>query len=82
MSCNRLQHFHIIFAEKMTIVRPSHTYQTVIPAAIGGWEEDTIIDRLKKGQEVVVHGDGTSLWTLTHSKDFAKGFMVLNYSVL
>ena len=61
----------------MTIVRPSHTYQTVIPVAIGGWEEYTIIDRMKKGQKVVVHGDGTSLWTLTHSEDFAKGFVGL-----
>jgi nucleoside-diphosphate-sugar epimerase len=61
----------------MTIVRPSHTYQTVIPVAIGGWEEYTIIDRMKKGQKVIVHGDGTSLWTLTHSEDFAKGFVGL-----
>ncbi len=61
----------------MTIVRPAHTYQTVIPVAIGGWEEYTIIERMKKGQKVIVHGDGTSLWTLTHSEDFAKGFVGL-----
>ena len=58
----------------MTIIRPSHTYDTTIPAAIGGWTEYTIIDRMKKGQKVIIHGDGTSLWTLTHAEDFAKGF--------
>ncbi|SMO40004.1 SDR family oxidoreductase [Gracilimonas mengyeensis] len=58
----------------VTIVRPSHTYDKRIPVAIGGWEEYTVIDRMKKGQKVIIHGDGTSLWTLTHSEDFAKGF--------
>ncbi len=57
-----------------TIVRPSHTYDTVIPLAIGGWKDYTIIDRMKKGKPVVIHGDGTSLWTVTHSEDFARGF--------
>lgn len=58
----------------ITIVRPSHTYETVIPVTIGGWTEYTIIDRMKKGLKVIIQGDGTSLWTITHSKDFAKGF--------
>ncbi|GAB5408784.1 MAG: SDR family oxidoreductase [Balneolaceae bacterium] len=58
----------------MTIVRPSHTYNTTIPLSIGGWTEYTAIDRMKKGKKVIIHGDGTSLWTLTHAKDFAKGF--------
>ena len=58
----------------VTIVRPSHTYDKTIPVAIGGWTEYTIIDRLKKGKPVIIHGDGTSLWTLTHSDDFAQGF--------
>ncbi|MEQ9310437.1 MAG: SDR family oxidoreductase [Balneolaceae bacterium] len=58
----------------MTIVRPSHTYNTTIPISIGGWTEYTAIDRMKKGKKVIIHGDGTSLWTLTHAKDFAKGF--------
>ena len=57
----------------VTIVRPSHTYDTVIPLAIGGWEDYSIIARMQQGKQVVVHGDGTSLWTLTHSEDFAKG---------
>jgi len=61
----------------MTIVRPSLTYDTVIPVAIGGWKEYTIIDRMKKGKKIIVHGDGTSLWTVTHAKDFAKGFVGL-----
>jgi len=61
----------------VTIVRPSHTYNTVIPVALGGWEEYTVVDRMKKGLPVVVQGDGTSLWTETHADDFAKGFIGL-----
>lgn len=57
-----------------TIVRPSHTYNTVIPVTLGGWEEYTIVNRIRKGLPIVVQGDGTSLWTITHSDDFAKGF--------
>lgn len=58
----------------ITIVRPSLTYDTVIPVAIGSWADYTIIDRMKKGQAVIIHGDGTSLWTVTHSDDFARAF--------
>jgi nucleoside-diphosphate-sugar epimerase len=58
----------------ITIVRPSLTYETVIPLAIGGWNDFGIIERMRTGKPVVVHGDGTSLWTITHSEDFAKGF--------
>jgi nucleoside-diphosphate-sugar epimerase len=61
----------------ITIVRPSLTYDKVIPVPIGGWSEYTIIDRMKRGQKVIVHGDGSSLWTVTHSSDFAKGFVGL-----
>ena len=61
----------------MTIVRPSLTYDTVIPVPIGGWKEYTIIDRIKKGKKIIVHGDGSSLWTITHAKDFAVGFIGL-----
>lgn len=58
----------------VTIIRPSHTYdRTAIPLT-GGW---TDIARLRAGKPVVVHGDGTSLWTLTHSSDFAKAFVGL-----
>lgn len=61
----------------VTIVRPSHTYETVIPVAIGSWEDFTIIDRMRTGGTVIIHGDGSSLWTITHSQDFAKGFVGL-----
>ena len=60
-----------------TIVRPSLTYDTVIPIAIGGFKEYTTADRILKGKEIIVHGDGTSLWTVTHSDDFAIGFVGL-----
>jgi nucleoside-diphosphate-sugar epimerase len=57
-----------------TVVRPSHTYdETTVPFE-GGW---TVIDRMRRGLEVVVHGDGTSLWTLTHHTDFARAFVGL-----
>jgi nucleoside-diphosphate-sugar epimerase len=57
-----------------TIVRPSHTYdQTSVPLH-GGW---TALARMRQGKPVVVHGDGTSLWTLTHHEDFARGFVPL-----
>ncbi len=61
----------------ITIVRPSHTYDTMIPAVIGGGTEYTVIERLKRGEKVIVHGDGTSLWTVTHAQDFALGFVGL-----
>ena len=61
----------------VTIVRPSLTYDTVIPVPIGGWKEYTIIERLKQGKKIIVHGDGTSLWTITHARDFARGFVGL-----
>lgn len=61
----------------ITIVRPSLTYDTVIPVPIGGWTEYTAIDRMKRGKQIIVHGDGTSLWTVTHAEDFAKGFVGL-----
>jgi nucleoside-diphosphate-sugar epimerase len=55
----------------MTIVRPSHTYDQTLPPFEGGW---TVVERMRRGQEVVVHGDGTSLWTITHHEDFARAF--------
>jgi nucleoside-diphosphate-sugar epimerase len=57
----------------VTIVRPAHTYgETRIPTALDG-EGYTIIDRMRRGKKVVVHDDGSSLWTLTHNTDFARG---------
>ena len=61
----------------ITIVRPSLTYDTVIPIAIGGFDTYTTADRILKGKEIIIHGDGTSLWTVTHSEDFAKGLVGL-----
>lgn len=57
-----------------TIVRPSHTYDRTLVPLEGGW---TQLDRMRRGEPVVVHGDGTSLWTLTHNTDFAKAFVGL-----
>src|SRR4051812_47521375 len=57
-----------------TIVRPSHTYDRTSVPFDGGW---TVLDRMQRGKEVVVHGDGPSLWTLTHHTDFARGFVGL-----
>jgi nucleoside-diphosphate-sugar epimerase len=59
----------------MTIVRPSLTYSEFwVPAAVGG-HDYTVIDRMKRGQKIIVHGDGQSLWVMTHSGDFAKGLI-------
>jgi nucleoside-diphosphate-sugar epimerase len=61
----------------VTIVRPSYTYATYLPVAIGGFGGYTLADRLLKGQPIIVHGDGTSLWVNTHAEDFAIGFLGL-----
>ena len=58
----------------MTIVRPSHTYDRRMIPLFGGY---TTLHRMLQGKKVLVYGDGTSLWTLTHHKDFAKGFVPL-----
>ncbi len=61
----------------VTIVRPSHTYDTIIPATFGGSREYTVVDRMRRGKKIIVHGDGSSLWVLTHADDFAKAFVGL-----
>ncbi|OWA35917.1 NAD-dependent dehydratase [Saccharibacillus sp. O16] len=63
----------------ITIVRPSHTYsERSVPVGVHGskgpWQ---VLKRMQEGKPVIVHGDGTSLWTVTHSRDFAKGFVGL-----
>ena len=60
----------------VTIVRPSHTYdERKIPLAVhgknGSWQ---VIKRIMEGKPVIIHGDGTSLWTLTFNTDFAIGY--------
>ncbi len=72
----RLMHEYRNNSFPVTIVRPSHTYdKRSIPLAVHGkkgpWQ---VIDRMMKGKPVIIHGDGTSLWTVTHSSDFAKAF--------
>jgi nucleoside-diphosphate-sugar epimerase len=63
----------------ITIVRPSHTYsERSIPLGVhgrqGSWQ---VAKRMLENKPVIIHGDGTSLWTMTHSDDFAKGFIGL-----
>ena len=58
----------------ITIVRPSHTYDCTLFPVHGQY---TVVHRMRTGKQVIVHGDGTSLWTLTHHRDFAKGFVGL-----
>jgi nucleoside-diphosphate-sugar epimerase len=62
-----------------TIIRPSLTFgDTQIPLAVNSWTKPyTVIDRMMKGKKVIVPGDGTSLWVITHNSDFAKGFVGL-----
>jgi nucleoside-diphosphate-sugar epimerase len=65
----------------MTIVRPSHTYDKTSLPTRGGY---TTVHRMRQGKKVIVHGDGSSLWVLTHHEDFAKGFVGLlgNYRAI
>ncbi len=63
----------------ITIIRPSFTYgNKMIPAAMNSWQRPwSLVDRMRKGKKIIVHGDGTSIWTMTHNTDFAKGFVGL-----
>jgi nucleoside-diphosphate-sugar epimerase len=63
----------------ITIVRPSLTYgDTQIVLAINDWQRSyTAVDRMRRGKKVIVPGDGSSLWVVTHNSDFAKGFVGL-----
>ena len=63
----------------ITIIRPSHTYdERSVPLGVhgdkGSWQ---VVKRMLEGKPVIVHGDGTSLWTMTHNSDFAKAFVGL-----
>ncbi|HEY6552853.1 MAG TPA: NAD-dependent epimerase/dehydratase family protein, partial [Vicinamibacteria bacterium] len=61
----------------LTIVRPSYTYgPTWIPSGFGG-QDYTVVDRIRRGLPIVCHGDGTALWTMTASSDFAVGLVGL-----
>lgn len=61
----------------ITIIRPSHTYgDTSVPLAVDGKNGSfSVLERMRKGKKVIVHGDGSSLWTVTHNTDFAKAFV-------
>ena len=63
----------------VTIVRPSHTYdERSVPMGVhgknGSWQ---VVNRIIQGKPVIIHGDGTSLWTMTHNSDFARAFVRL-----
>lgn len=63
----------------VTIVRPSHTYdERSIPLGVhgknGSWQ---VVKRIMEGKKVIIHGDGSSLWTITHNSDFAKAYVGL-----
>jgi nucleoside-diphosphate-sugar epimerase len=73
----RLDRAHRDEGFPVTIVRPSLTYgETWIPCAVGG-HDYTVVDRMRRGKKIIVHGDGQSLWTVTHNSDFAKGLIGL-----
>ncbi len=63
----------------VTIVRPSLTYgETLVPLVLNSWQKSyTAVDRMIRGQKLIVPGDGTSLWVITHNTDFAKGLVGL-----
>ncbi len=63
----------------VTIVRPSHTYdERSVPLGVhgrnGSWQ---VVKRIMEGKQVLIHGDGTSLWTITHNSDFARAYVGL-----
>lgn len=63
----------------VTIIRPSHTYdERSVPLGVHGkMGSYQVLKRMMEGKPVIIHGDGTSLWTITHNSDFAKGFIGL-----
>jgi nucleoside-diphosphate-sugar epimerase len=76
---NRLMQAYREVGFPATIIRPSHTYgPTQIPFCVSSWLHPwTVVDRMKRGQRVIIPGDGTSLWVLTWNADFAKGLVGL-----
>ena len=74
-----LMHAYRAHGFPVTIVRPSHTYgDTQIPLAVNSWLKPyTAVNRMRQGKKVIVPGDGTSLWVVTHNSDFAVGLVGL-----
>ena len=70
---------HQLTGFPVTIIRPSLTYGfSQIPVAIGSWAKPfTIVDRMRRGAKILVPGDGTSIWTITHNTDLARGLVPL-----
>ncbi|HVW20224.1 MAG TPA: SDR family oxidoreductase [Opitutaceae bacterium] len=70
---------HRAFGFPVTIVRPSLTYgEDQVPLALNSWKQSwTLIERMRRGAPVIIPGDGTSLWTITHNTDFAPGLIGL-----
>jgi len=75
----RLMRAHREEGFPVTIVRPSHTYgETQFALAVNSWAKSyTAVDRMRRGKKVIVPGDGSSLWVITHNTDFAKGLVGL-----
>lgn len=79
MACEeRLMHAYHDDGFPVTIIRPSHTYcERSVPVAVHGGSSFQVLERMRLGKPVIVPGDGTTLWTLTHSRDFAVAFVGL-----
>ncbi len=80
LECERLLFdAHASTGFPVTVVRPSLTYgPSQVPVSVGSWDKPyTIIDRMRRGAPILVPGDGTSLWVLTHNSDVARGLVGL-----
>ena len=75
----RLMHAYREEGFPITIVRPSLTYgDTQIVLAVNSWQKSyTAVDRMRRGKKVILPGDGSSLWVVTHNSDFAQGLVGL-----
>lgn len=75
IACERLlRDEHARGTVRVTVVRPSQTYDRTRVPLLGGW---TTIDRMRRGRPIVLHGDGTAPWAITHADDFATAFVAL-----
>ncbi|BDZ49198.1 hypothetical protein GCM10025867_14390 [Frondihabitans sucicola] len=75
IACERfLRDEHAAGRIRVTCVRPSTTYDRTRVPLLGGW---TVVDRMRRGLPIVLHGDGTAPWAITHSDDFARAFVGL-----
>ena len=62
-----------------TTVRPAHTYdERFLPLGLCGWKGPwQVLERMRQGKETIIHGDGASLWTITHARDVARAIVGL-----